>query len=245
MPAPKDPQKYKEWKEKVSQSVKKKWQSKEHREKQRRAREPIYQSELWREKQRQAGKRRWQDKEWQQKWLEMIREYWSNPDNRERQRTAKIVQHQDPDSTYNSIEYRENLLQVIQSEEFREKISGRMLELWQDVEFARKVFDGRNYKPSAPEQLMEQLLEDLFPEEYKYVGDGQFIIGGKNPDFININGQKKIIEVYGDYWHADDDPQERIDFFKRYGFDCLVIWESELQEVDSVVEKLVEFHHDK
>ena len=31
---------------------------------------------------------------------------------------------------------------------------------------------------------------------YKFVGNGEFFIERKNPDFININGEKKAIEVY-------------------------------------------------
>ena len=37
--------------------------------------------------------------------------------------------------------------------------------------------------------------------EYDFVGDGKIMIGTKNPDFINIK-IKKIIEVFGDYWHT-------------------------------------------
>ncbi len=80
---------------------------------------------------------------------------------------------------------------------------------------------------------------------YKYVGNGEVIIGFKNPDFINVNGEKKVIELYGDYWHRNDNPQDRIDHFKKYGFDCLVIWERELKNKDSLLIKLKEFNNCK
>ena len=43
------------------------------------------------------------------------------------------------------------------------------------------------------------------------------------------------------YWHRNDDPQDRIDHFKRFGFDTLVIWESELGNSD-IKERLINFH---
>jgi G:T-mismatch repair DNA endonuclease (very short patch repair protein) len=37
-----------------------------------------------------------------------------------------------------------------------------------------------------------------------------------NPDFI-CDEEKKVIEVYGDYWHRNDNPQDRINKFKKMG----------------------------
>jgi hypothetical protein len=86
-----------------------------------------------------------------------------------------------------------------------------------------------------------ELLEQLCPGEWKYVGDYSFLIGGKNPDFVNINGQKKCIEHYGTYWHKGDNPQDRIDLFKSYGWDCLVIWEHELNNFSTLRRKIFDF----
>lgn len=69
---------------------------------------------------------------------------------------------------------------------------------------------------------------------YRYVGDGQVIIGGKNPDFINCNGDKKLIDVFGDYWHHGgmQEEQERIRFFAEYGFQDLIIWAHQIKHMD-------------
>lgn len=82
------------------------------------------------------------------------------------------------------------------------------------------------------------LLDSYFPNEWKYVGDGQVIIDGKCPDFINVNGKKEIIETYGNYWHRNDNPQDRIDKFAKFGYKTLVIWENELQDTASAVSKI-------
>ena len=51
---------------------------------------------------------------------------------------------------------------------------------------------------------------------------------------MNVNGKKLLIELYGDYWHKGQDPQDRINLFKRYGWDTLVIWEHELKNINKV-----------
>jgi len=93
-------------------------------------------------------------------------------------------------------------------------------------------------KPTKPEIKLGQILDELFPNEWKYSGNGQVILGKHCPDFININHKKAVIEMFGDYWHRNDNPQIWIDDYKGYGFDCLVVWEKELKNKEYVVEKI-------
>lgn len=86
-------------------------------------------------------------------------------------------------------------------------------------------------KPNKPETILNNLLEILYPNHWKYVGDGSFIIGRQNPDFININGIKSVIELFGDYWHKDENEQDRINKYNDFGYSCLVIWEHELRSI--------------
>jgi hypothetical protein len=111
------------------------------------------------------------------------------------------------------------------------------------AEWNRNVLKASHAKPNRKETYFLSILDHLYPNQYKYVGDGEVIIGGKNPDFININGQKKVIEFYGDRWHQGENPQDRIDIFAQYGFDCLIIWQSELlKKPDRIMKKIVVFH---
>lgn len=112
----------------------------------------------------------------------------------------------------------------------------------EDMTYWKNLQKSLNIKPNKPETKLGEILKEMFPNEYKYVGDFSFILGGKNPDFMNVNGRKKLVELYGDFWHKDDDPQERIDFFKQFGFDTLVIWENELKDINKLKTKLKEFH---
>lgn len=110
-------------------------------------------------------------------------------------------------------------------------------------EWNRKSLKGSHIKPNKQEISLLDLLNTLYPNQYKYVGDGEVMIGGKNPDFINIDGQKKVIEYFGDRWHQGDNPQERIDSFAQYGFACLIIWQSEFKKKPQrVINRIKTFH---
>ena len=118
-----------------------------------------------------------------------------------------------------------------------EKLKSR----YRDPGYVQKMAKAWNLKPNKPESLLAELLESLYPGQWKYTGDFSFAINGKCPDFVNANGQKKIIELFGDYWHRGQSPQDRIDAFRPFGYETLVIWEHELKEMQSVVNRINEF----
>jgi hypothetical protein len=37
-----------------------------------------------------------------------------------------------------------------------------------------------------------------------------------------------VVEIYGDYWHKNDNPQEIIDLYAEIGWKCFVFWEHEV-----------------
>ena len=115
---------------------------------------------------------------------------------------------------------------------------------WQEPEFVRKQMRARGVKPNKTELNFNSILQRILPNEYKFVGDGEFILAGKCPDFINVNGQKKIIELYGNYWHKGDTGQKRITLFRQYGYETLIIWENELKDENSLKEKLLNFNEE-
>jgi len=163
----------------------------------------------------------------------------------------KLKRKQSTTKTWQDIAIREKRIQkMIEAQnrpEVKLKISNSDKKKWSDSEYKEKTLRaigiGSHILPNKPETFIMNLLNDLYPNEWKYTGDFSFIIGGKNPDFVNINGQKKCIEHFGDYWHKDDDPQDRINLFKQYGWDCLVIWESELKNFKKLRRKIFDFAH--
>lgn len=125
---------------------------------------------------------------------------------------------------------------------------------WADPEYhervVRAVCKSLMKKPTMPEQKIIELMDKILPSEYKYVGDGEFILHGLCPDFVNVNGQKKIIELFGRAFH---DPsirkipyyqtdEGRTSIFKRYGYDTLIIWDDELTDIDSVSNRIIKFN---
>ena len=48
-----------------------------------------------------------------------------------------------------------------------------------------------------------------------------------------------MIEVYGDYWHSGDNPQDRIEQWNSTGCECIVVWEHEINNNQFVVKKAV------
>ena len=96
-------------------------------------------------------------------------------------------------------------------------------------------------RPNLPEQMVMAMLNAFYPNEWQYVGNCGFVLGGLIPDFMNVNGRKLLIEVFGDYWHKGENPQNRIDYFKQFGFSTLVIWEHELKNPESVEKRIVDF----
>lgn len=103
-------------------------------------------------------------------------------------------------------------------------------------------------RPNKPETCLDKILNDFFPKQYKYVGNGRFTIDTFNPDFINVNGQKKIIEMYGDYWHKTKSGlfrnKRRLRVYKKYGYKTLIVWEHELKNLNKLVTKLKDFNCD-
>lgn len=96
-------------------------------------------------------------------------------------------------------------------------------------------------KPTNPEKIIIDIIKK-YKLPYKYVGNGAVIIYGLNPDFINCNGEKKIIEVFGRVFH---DPNKtfkdkikkyqteegRKEIFGELGYSCLVLWDDELKNL--------------
>ena len=121
------------------------------------------------------------------------------------------------------------------------KISKKVGKLWLSKEYVEMMHKVRAIKPNKPETIILNLLNELYPNEWKYTGDFSFTINGKNPDFVNVNGQKKIIELFGDYWHDGDDPKDRAKIFKPFGYQTLIIWEHELKNMDSVKFRIKKF----
>lgn len=114
-----------------------------------------------------------------------------------------------------------------------------------------KYFASCAKRPTKPERIMWDILNTHFPNTFRYNGDfsQKVMINGLIPDFVNVDGEKQVVEVFGDYFHNpkrrklkwNRTEKGRIEAFAQLGWDCLVIWESELENLDEVLGRIAEF----
>jgi hypothetical protein len=164
-------------------------------------------------------------------------EWYSNPENMKKAKER-----------VNTPEAKKNKIEAMNRPEVRKNNSEKQKKHYNSLsEVEKNNHILKRFKSSAKpinksETIVLNLLNQIFPKEWKYTGDLSLMINGKNPDFVNKNNNK-IIELYGDYWHRNDNPQDRIDIFKPFGYDTLVIRECELKDINKVIKKIIKFNN--
>jgi len=137
-----------------------------------------------------------------------------------------------------------------------------MRERWSDPKYAKRMYKRQHKNPTSIETKMSYLLRSTLPGEYKYNGDGRLglYFDGFAPDFPNVNGKKKVIEVFGCAFHCcphcgilhsprnedaivvREKDEKRLSRIRKLGNEVLVIWEHELNNnVDDVKVKVRDF----
>jgi len=129
-----------------------------------------------------------------------------------------------------------------QSSETRAKRSESHKQLWRNPEYATMKMKQYNAKPNNGEQTLLGILEEICPGQFKYNGDCSLgvVLNGYIPDFVNVNGKKQVVELFGEFWHRRPGRGE-VEKIKRYeeiGWHCLVIWCNELKDTQSLEEKI-------
>lgn len=116
---------------------------------------------------------------------------------------------------------------------------------WANPEYAnrvgKKAFRALFLYPNKPETVLIKLLKLEKNNLFKYTGDGKKFIGRFCPDFIDEKN-KKIIELYGDYWHKKPEAilrdKRRAITYKEHGYKLLIIWEHELKHISRIKNKI-------
>jgi len=112
----------------------------------------------------------------------------------------------------------------------------------------KRLKEGKyNFKPNKSELFLLEILNQLYPKQWKYTGDRSLWIGYQNPDFTQKK-HKKVIELFGEYWHnLENRPTEKQkkNRFKKYGYKCLVIWHDKDKlwtEPENVANKIIDWN---
>ena len=106
-----------------------------------------------------------------------------------------------------------------------------------DPEFIKKLRLSQRRKPTSIERIFSDMCKE-YNLPFKYVGNGEIWIARKNPDFININGKKQVVEILGSYWHTKEEIEERTKHYAKYGFECINIWDYELKNIELVLSRV-------
>jgi len=191
----------------------------------------------------EAMKQRWQDEEFRQNRHKMSEAHLQAVQSEEhRQKMREIKKQHWQDEEYRQ-KQSEAHLQAVQSDEYRQKLSEIKKQQWQDEEYREKMREAIGRVPNK----LETYVNTLTPLNVRYVGDGSWwrylpLLGqSKNPDF-KVKGRNKVIEVFGDYWHRNDDPEKLTEAYKQVGVKCLVLWESEIHDdIDGSLNKISDF----
>lgn len=164
-----------------------------------------------------------------QKIAPRTKRWWTNPNNKEaikaRNKAVAIgVKMAWVEGKYDNEQWRTN-----QSESQKESWAN-------DPDRAEKCLQFR--KPNSKEIILDNLLAQNFPGQWEYVGNGSAKIGRKVPDWISTDGKRGVIELFGERWHNITEESQLIQYYNEHGYCCLVIWVAELNNPQTVIEKV-------
>jgi len=181
------------------------------------------------------------------------------------------------------IDKRMNWILSFNTEEYLKRRSEIHKELWKDLEYVDKVKRAHRKRwrdpelrklmlpglrkaqhaaraiqsKSGAEEHLEYLLEEWLKDEWLFVGNKSFVLDNLCPDFVNVNGKKKLIDLLGCYWHGcpecgfegvgnavrAHELDERSERFKKFGYEIIYVWEHELKDESKLREKIVEYEY--
>lgn len=96
---------------------------------------------------------------------------------------------------------------------------------------------------TKPELIFEEICKK-YDLPFKYTGDGSFWIKNINPDFVECNGKKIVVEIFGVAFHSplftfkqnisySRTFEGRRRILKKYGWKLIVLWDRDLLRSDT------------
>jgi len=176
------------------------------------------------------------------------KQLWENPEYRETM-TAKFKE------VDNTEEVKAKNRERWDDPEYVKLYSNMLKDRWADPirksDMVDAMFKGLQLKPTKPEAYLDTLLQTYFPDQWIYNGDNSchFKIDGKVPDFLSLDNLPKVIELMS-YHHCPAlnknigkfaIVKNRVELFKKFGYDTLIIWQPELEDSDLVIKKIEYF----
>lgn len=135
------------------------------------------------------------------------------------------------------------------TEEAKEKNREASKKQWRDPDFIKKMMTARNKTPNKDELFVDLTLQKHRPKSWKFNGNFEagVSIGGLIPDFVNVNGEKVVIEVFGEPFHDPVLARKvlkrnirwtvtefgRKAVFAQLGYKCIVLWSRDLRTANA------------
>ncbi len=125
-----------------------------------------------------------------------------------------------------------------------EGLSNEAYEVWLEATIAaqkKAKLEGKGHigSPNADEFFLGIYLEKRFPGEWAFNGSYNqgITIGRKVPDFVNTNGKKEVVEMFGHQRHPDWHEKAWKEHYAKYGYKCTIVWE-EYTDSDSDLDRI-------
>lgn len=147
--------------------------------------------------------------------------------------------------SWKNTEYRNKVIKATKKGKSTPEVKLKMSEIskkhWLDPKYVAKILKANNRRPTG----IENKIISLGIKGLRYTGNGIFWRLTKkkhrNPDF-KVTGQNKIIEIFGNYWHKGEDIKAIIKEYKDINLDCIVFWESEINnDIKKVKSEIIKF----
>jgi len=137
-------------------------------------------------------------------------------------------------------ELKKKIYQKASKTRIEKKLSAGKNNPMANPEAVKKWIKSNGIKPNKTELKLFEIIKEINQNFLLNTRAEQIIIEGKIPDIVNLK-EKKIIELFGDYWHRNDTKEKiekRIFLFKKLGYDTLIVWEKELKNLPNLKNKL-------
>lgn len=208
-------------------------------------------------------KNKWQEPRFREKWSASRQVFLaSDAGQAYRQSVSRKVsaskkeQWADKASVYNTPAYRRTLSKSAEikwrtNSALRQSHSDVVKAFWQSPDNVRRWMIANNRRPNGKERRLSYILRHACPKQFRYNGDGRagVLCGTKIPDFVSATGKPLVIEHLGKWWHServrgvpnDVEAERLITHYAQFGYTCLIVWETELEDVATLRRKLKEF----
>jgi hypothetical protein len=136
-----------------------------------------------------------------------------------------------------------------QSEDTKNKIRQKHIELWKTQEHQNNVIFGIHKEQTKCEILLENFLNEIMPNQWLYVGNSKLVIAGKNPDFIDRQIKRLIIEIgnRNGFNKSPEELQARKELFYQNGYLTLYILNQDLLSIsgkNKIREKIIKWYEE-